>query len=150
MKCFTATRDLSPPLQRRIATMTREEAIEEIREKIQLILPSEQLTNDIWKFWTEKLVLDVLDYCNRPDFPEALIYTCVDLILKRIADAETAASYDEDGLPLSEIKMDDTSFKFSTGLTRSVINSGNVGLLSDSDFDSIKPRLNLYRKPVAL
>lgn len=109
-----------------------------------------QQTNDTWKFWVEKLVLDVLDYCNRSDFPEALIYTCVDLILKRISDLETAADYDENGLPLSEIKMDDTAFKFSTGLTRSVVNEGNIGLLSDSDFDSIKPRLNLYRKLVAL
>lgn len=108
-----------------------------------------QRLNDVWQFWAEKLVLDVLDYCHRTDFPEALIYTCVDLILKRMNDSETAADYAENGLPFSEIKMDDTFFKFNTGVTKTVTNPGNVGLLSDSDFNSIKPRLNLYRKPVS-
>ena len=85
-----------------------------LSKKIQLIAPSNQLTNDIWQFWVEKLVFDVLDYCNRADF-----------------------------------KMDDTSFKFNIGVTRTITNPDNKGLLSDSDFDSIKPRLNLYRKPVS-
>ena len=66
-----------------------------------------------------------------------------------MSDSETAADYEENGLPLSEIKMDDTSFKFNTGVTRTIANPDNKGLLSDSDFDSIKPRLNLYRKPVS-
>ena len=132
-------------------TMTRERAIEVIKQKIQLIAPERQLTSDIWQFWVEKLVFDVLDYCHRKDFPEALIYTCVDLILKRLADEEAAAP-DESGavaLPLSEIKMDDTSFKFDTEFAAKTIASDNVGLLSDLDFDSIKPRLNLYRKVVS-
>ena len=129
--------------------MTREEAIERIKQKILLILPENQLSEEILLFWIEKLVLDVLDYCHREDFPEALIYTCVDLILKRISDSETAADYDENGLPLSEIKMDDTSFKFSTGTIKTVTNPNNAGLLSDEDFNSIKPRLNLYRKLVS-
>ena len=129
--------------------MTREEAIERIKQKLLLILPENQLSEEILLFWIEKLVLDVLDYCHREDFPEALIYTCVDLILKRISDSETAADYDENGLPLSEIKMDDTSFKFSTGTIKTVTNPNNAGLLSDEDFNSIKPRLNLYRKLVS-
>ena len=129
--------------------MTREEAIERIKQKLLLILPENQLSEAVLLFWIEKLVLDVLDYCHREDFPEALIYTCVDLILKRISDSETAADYDENGLPLSEIKMDDTSFKFSTGTIKTVTNPNNAGLLSDEDFNSIKPRLNLYRKLVS-
>ena len=129
--------------------MTREEAIERIKQKLLLILPENQLSEEILLFWIEKLVLDVLDYCHREDFPESLIYTCVDLILKRISDSETAADYDENGLPLSEIKMDDTSFKFSTGTIKTVTNPNNAGLLSDEDFNSIKPRLNLYRKLVS-
>ena len=147
MICCTETPVLSPP--KRISTLTKEEAIDKINEKIQLIAPSSQLTNDVWQFWVEKLVCDVLDYCHRADFPETLIYTCVDLILKRMNDFETAADYDESGLPLSEIKMDDTSFKFNTGVSKSVTNPDNAGLLSDTDFDTIKPRLNLYRKPVS-
>lgn len=147
MKCCTVTPDSN--LSKRIVTLTKDEAIETIREKIQLIAQSSQLTNDIWQFWIEKLVFDVLDYCHRADFPEALIYTCVDLILKRLNDFETAADYAENGLPLSEIQMDDTSFKFNTGVTKTITNPDNAGLLSDTDFDSIKPRLNLYRKPVS-
>ena len=104
MRCFTETQDLNR--SKRIVALTKEEAIETIKEKIQLIAPSNQLTNDVWQFWVEKLVFDVLDYCNRADFPEALIYTCVDLILKRMSDSEMAADYEENGLPLSEIKME--------------------------------------------
>ena len=107
-------------------------------------------SNEI-QFWIEKLVVDVLGYCHRKDFPEALIYTCVDLILKRITDSE-ATIPDEEGvvaLPLSEIKMDDTSFKFVTNFATKTVTANNVGLLSDSDFDSIKSKLNLYRRLVS-
>ena len=136
--------------------MTRAEAIETISQKIQLTAPQRQLTltNNRWIFWVEKLVIDILDYCHRKDFPEALIYTCVDLILKRLADYETAAdNVDSDtaavSLPLSEIKEDETSYKFDTSFAVKTTATDNVGLLSDLDFDSIKPRLNLYRKPVS-
>lgn len=134
--------------------MTRAEAIESISQKIQLTAPQRQLTNNLWLFWVEKLVIDVLDYCHRKDFPEALIYTCVDLILKRLSDYETAAdNVDSDtaavSLPLSEIKEDETSYKFDTSFAIKTAATDNVGLLSDLDFDSIKPRLNLYRKPVS-
>lgn len=131
--------------------MTKAEAIEIISQKIQMTAPERQLTNNLLTFWIEKLVADILDYCHRQDFPETLIYTCVELILKRLADAESATP-DEDStvsLPLSEIKMDDTSFKFDTNFASKTTTSDNVGLLSDSDFESIKPRLNLYRKVVS-
>ena len=98
------------------------------------------------QFWAEKLVLDVLDYCHRIDFPDALIYTCVDLLQKRLADMDEAAGDSETEavtLPLSEVKMDDTTFKFSTDLMVKTTAPDNIGLLSDLDFDSIKPRLNL-------
>ena len=147
MKFFTEMQDF--PQSKQVVGLTREEAVETIKQKIQWIATENQLTNSVWQFWVEKLVLDVLDYCHRRDFPEALIYTCVDLILKRMSDLETAADYNENGLPLSEIKMDDTSFKFNTGSIKLVTTSGNAGLLSDLDFDSIKPRLNLYRKLVS-
>ena len=134
--------------------MTRAEAVETISQKIQLTAPQRQLASNIWSLWVEKLVIDILDYCHRKDFPEALIYTCVDLILKRLADYEmTADKVDSDTAvilpPLSEIKQDETSYKFDTSLAVKTTTTDNVGLLSDSDFDSIKPRLNLYRKPVS-
>lgn len=135
--------------------MTKEQAIATINQKIQLTAPQRQLQSNFWIFWTEKLVLDILDYCHRKDFPEALIYTCVDLILKRLSDYEMAANGDSDTAvislpPLSEIKEDDTSYKFDTSLAIKTAATDNVGLLSDLDFDSIKPKLNLYRKPVSL
>ena len=136
--------------------MTRAEAIEMISQKIQLTAPQRQLTltNNRWIFWVEKLVIDILDYCHRKDFPEALIYTCVDLILKRLADYEMAAdNVDSDPVvvlsPLSEIKEDETSYKFDTDFAIKTTATDNVGLLSDLDFDTIKQRLNLYRKPVS-
>lgn len=98
------------------------------------------------------MVFDVLDYCHRKDFPEALIYTCADLILKRLADFEMVSG-DSDtavaALPISEIKQDETSYKFNTDFAVKTTATDNVGLLADLDFDSIKPRLNLYRKLVS-
>lgn len=96
-------------------------------------------------FYVNKLVEDILAYCHRRDFPEPLIYTAVDLIRKRFND-ELAASESEFGTnaPLSEIKMGDTQFKFA------VNNIDLAGCLSDLDFNSIKSKLNLYRKVVGL
>ena len=98
-------------------------------------------------FATEKLVMDILDYCHRDDFPVALVYTAVDLVNKRLDDLQSVD--DEDGGiptrgPLSSIKMDDTEFSFA------VNNVSASGVLSDYDFDSIKAKLNLYRKAVIL
>lgn len=124
--------------------MTKEQAIAAIFQKIQLLKPIQTLKPEELEFWIEKLVLDVLDYCHRKDFPEALIYACVDLILKRLSDTEMAADYE--GSPLSEIKEDDTTYKFDNIKTTA---ADNVGLLSDADFYSIKPKLNLYRKVVS-
>lgn len=132
--------------------LSAEEAVTRILSKLTSLQPSRELNRELLRFWAEKLVLDILDYCHRRDFPDALIYTCVDLLQKRLADMDEAAS-DSDSeavtLPLSEIKMDDTSFKFSTDLMTKTTAPDNIGLLSDLDFDSIKPRLNLYRRVVS-
>lgn len=86
-------------------------------------------------FYAEKLVLDVLDYCHREDFPQALVYTCVDLALKRLAaDAEGTPG------PLSSVKMDDTEFKFA------VASVSAAGVAADEDFYTLRPKLNLYRR----
>lgn len=96
-------------------------------------------------FYVNKLVEDILSYCHRKDFPEPLIYTAVDLIRKRFND-ELAASESEFGTnaPISEIKLGDSDFKFA------VNNIDLAGCLSDLDFNSIKSKLNLYRKVVSL
>ena len=94
-------------------------------------------------FYVNKFVEDILIYCNRRDFPPPLIYTVVELILKRLENQMAAADSDESGLgnaPLSEIKMDDVTFKFA------VNNIDLSAVFGEELFNSITAKLNLYRK----
>lgn len=148
MNPFTERRDTSHMSK----LLSAEEATIRITSKLTSLEQARELNKELLQFWVEKLVLDVLDYCHRTDFPDALIYTCVDLLRKRLADMDEAAGNSESEavtLPLSEIKMDDTQYKFSTDLMVKTTAPDNIGLLSDLDFDSIKPRLNLYRRVVS-
>lgn len=147
MKRFTDRRVSSPS-----NLLSAEEAATLITSKVMMLESARRLNKELLQFWVEKLILDILDYCHRRDFPNALIYTCVDLIRKQLNDSEETAEDSESEistLPLSEIKMDDTSFKFDTDFALKTTAPDNIGLLSDLDFDSIKPRLNLYRKLVS-
>ena len=129
---------------REIKTLPPDEATQKITDLIQNLQNAENLPNEnLIKFRVEKFVNDVLDYCHREDFPETLIHSAVDLLNKTFAD-ESASSDTGITAPISEIKQDDVSFKFA------VNNVSSAGVASDSDFDSIKPRLNLYRKVVSL
>lgn len=126
--------------------MEKEAAIQAITDKVLLLESQRSLLNpDLLAFYVEKLVEDILDYCHREDFPAALVFTVVDLIRKRLADEDSTG--DEQGInsrgPLSSVKMDDTEFKFA------VSNVDATGCLSDLDFSSIKPKLNIYRKVVS-
>ena len=109
----------------------------------------ENLSEVQLEFYVKKFVLDVLGYCHIEKFPEALIYSAVDLIRKRVADESASfiesseTSIVSSNAPLSEIKMDDTTFKFA------VNNVDLSGCLADLDFESIKPKLNLYRRMVS-
>ena len=124
--------------------MDKLQAVEKITQIVQNLYPNtENLNETRLKFYVEKLVSDILDYCHREDFPETLIYTAVELILKRLND-ETENELTGSTAPISEVKMDDTSFKFA------VNNVDLTGCLSDLDFASIKPKLNLYRRVVSL
>ena len=135
----------SPRLGRQVRQMEKTEAIQQITQKVLLLENQRSLNNDLLAFYVEKLVGDILDYCHREDFPDTLIYTVVELIRKRLVDE--AGSTDMEGMavrgPLSSVKMDDTEFKFA------VANVDATGCLADLDFDSIKPKLNLYRKVVS-
>lgn len=126
--------------------MTQAEAVTTITEKVILLESSRELKSDLLAFYVEKLTGDILDYCHRTveDFPDNLVYTVVDLIRKRLAD-EDSSSNDFAGIrgPLNKIKQDDTEFGFA------VANVDATGCLSDLDFNSIKPKLNLYRKVVS-
>ena len=127
-------------------TITREEAAEAITAKVLLLESQRNLNSDLLAFCMEKLVGEILDYCHRDDFPETLVYTVVDLIRKRLADEDEEEGGDL-GIkargPLSSVKMDDTEFKFA------VSNVDATGCLSDLDFDSIKTKLNKYRRVVS-
>ena len=113
---------------------------------MRLLESKRTLDEGMLTFYVEKLVMDILDYCHRADFPDALIYSAVDLIRKRLADEEASAG-SELGIqaagPLSSVKMDDTEFKFA------VANIDPTGCLADLDFATLKPKLNLYRKVVS-
>ena len=126
--------------------MDKTEAIQAITQKVLLLESGRELNPDLLAFYVEKLVSDILDSCHRPDFPETLVYTVVDLIRKRLADEDSVA--DESGIkargPLSSVKMDDTEFKFA------VASVDATGCLADLDFTTIKAKLNLYRRVVSL
>lgn len=125
--------------------MNRQEAVTAVVEKVQLLESERQLKSDLLTFYIEKVVADILDYCHRDDFPDALVYTAVDLIRKRLSDEDSKTAAELQGIrgPLSSVKMDDTEFSFA------VNGVDATGCLSDLDFDSIKPKLNLYRKVVS-
>ena len=117
-----------------------------IAAKVQLLAGANSPDGNLLAFASEKLVADILDYCHREDFPDTLVYTVVDLVMKRLAD-ESAGEDSELGFstpgPLSDIKMDDTEFRFA------VNNVNATAVLSDLSFDAIKPKLNLYRRVVS-
>ncbi|WP_270369435.1 hypothetical protein [Megamonas funiformis] len=117
--------------------MTPSEAILEIIAKVKTIRGDTEIDEAVLGIYVEKLVNDVLDYCHRHDFPRALTFTCMDLINKRIGDEQTAA---EGAAQLKSIEAGDTKFEFNVAAAIS------SGVLNDLDFDSIKPKLNLYRK----
>ena len=113
--------------------MTADEAVAAIKEKV--LLFNCELAGTLLTFYAEKLVADILAYCHREDFPDALVYSCVELVLKRGAD-EVGGSQG----PLSSVKMDDTEFRFA------VTSVDTAGIAADRDFNTLRPRLNLYRK----
>lgn len=116
--------------------MTPAEAVADIIAKVKTIRGNTEIDEAVLGIYVEKLVNDVLDYCHRHDFPRALTFTCMDLINKRIGDEQTAA---EGAAQLKSIEAGDTKFEFNVAAISS-------GVLNDLDFDSIKPKLNLYRK----
>lgn len=105
-----------------------------IVETAKVLMQDGSTLNDAqYGIYAAKLVGDVLDYCHRDDFPKALVYTCADLLVKRVNDAA------DETKGLKSIKMDDTQFDFAHG----DVTAGNQ---ADIDFETIRPKLNLYRK----
>lgn len=117
--------------------LTINEAVADIVTKIKTIRGDTNVNENCLKIYVEKLVLDILDYCHRKDFPSTLVFTCMDLINKRIDDEQAKL---EGSSSLKSIEAGDTKFEFNVSAAIA------SGILSDLDFDSIKPKLNLYRK----
>ena len=125
--------------------MERQEAVKQVSERVLLLAGEQKPNSDTLTFYIEKLVTDILDYCHRDDFPDALVYTVVELVQKRLTDAASAAAGMAGGThgPLQSVKMDDTEFHFA------VSSVDPAACLSELSFESIKPKLKLYRKAVS-
>ena len=125
--------------------MERQEAVKRVSEKVLLLTGEQKPNSDTLAFYIEKLVTDILDYCHRDDFPDALVYTVVELVQKCLADAASAAGGMAGGSngPLQSVKMDDTEFHFAVSIV------DPAACLSELSFESIKPKLKLYRKVVS-
>ena len=87
--------------------------------------------------FAEKFILDCMDYCHRTDFPRTLIYTASELAVKYIKDKHA----DSHG-PLKSLKENDVEFEWA------VEDVSPIGCISEKDFESIRTKLNLYRKVV--
>lgn len=140
------------PRPRPPRTLEVQEVVQQIARLTLELLPQnekENLSETRLEFYIKKIVLDILDYCHIEYFPEALVYSAVDLIVKRIKDE--ASNYVESSetsiissnAPLKKIKQDDTEYEWA------VNNADLSGCLADLDFESIKAKLNLYRRLVA-
>lgn len=125
--------------------MERQEAVKQVSEKVLLLVGEQKPNSDVLAFYIEKLVADILAYCHRDDFPDALVYTVVEFVQKRLADADNTAGGMAGGShgPLQSVKMDDTEFHFA------VSNVDPAACLSELSFEGIKPKLKLYRKAVS-
>lgn len=106
-------------------------------------LTSADIDEGLLKFYVEKTVAEVMAYCHIKHFPEPLVYSAVEAILmtlNEVAENEGAIS---SSAPLQKIKQDDTEFTFN-------VNSASAGSsFSDLVFDSLKPKLNLFRRMIA-
>lgn len=86
-----------------------------------------------------KFVYDVLDYCNRENFPKALVFTAENMVTRWLEDTE-----DGGRAPFKSLTQNDTTYQFA------VSEVSSTGDPKEEDFDRLKPKLNLYRRPKSL
>ena len=93
-------------------------------------------------FYVEKLVKEILWYCNRRDFPDPLIYTVAELIFKMFRAQINVQGYrdSEDG-DLSKVKMGDTEFGFDVGTKKALAELDIAAVFND-----LRADLNRYRR----
>lgn len=73
----------------------------------------------------DKYIAEILDYCHRDDFPQALTYVVAELINNSATD----------DAPLKSLKSGDVQFDFAI-------------TTHDTALDTVRSQLNLYRKVV--
>lgn len=112
---------------------------EVIRQAERLVVIKDNVVLDsiALEIFAEKFVLDVMDYCHRTDFPRTLAYTGAELAIKYIVDSASNGQG-----PLKSLKENDVEFEWAVGEV------SPIGCISEQDFNSIRPKLNLYRKVV--
>lgn len=112
---------------------------EVIRQAERLVVIKDNVVLDsiALEIFAEKFVLDVMDYCHRTDFPRTLAYTGAELAIKYIVDSASNGQG-----PLKSLKENDVEFEWAIGEV------SPIGCISEQDFNSIRPKLNLYRKVV--
>lgn len=106
-------------------------------ERLVVIKDNVVLDSIALEIFAEKFVLDVMDYCHRTDFPRTLAYTGAELAIKYIVDSASNGQG-----PLKSLKENDVEFEWAVGEV------SPIGCISEQDFNSIRPKLNLYRKVV--
>lgn len=117
--------------------ITQDEAVQAIIEKTQDLNDLMSAEQNSWlSLYANRFVSDVCDYCHRDDFPKTLVYTAVELIGKWVS-GESPGKQDA---PIKTLTQDDTTFTFA------VTDVSTVGSQVDADVESIRPKLNLYRK----
>lgn len=94
-----------------------------------------KLADDKTALYAKYFVAEVLDYCNRDDFPQALCMTGAEIIGRWLDDLENGGRN-----ALKSIKQDDTEYQFA------VSDASQAGSTLESDLAALRPRLNLYRK----
>lgn len=118
--------------------MEKEAAIARIIELITQLNPDANATS--LEFYATKLVLDVLDYCNRDDFPEALCYAAAGALMNQFSARDSTSGGVGGNAPLKSITQDDTKFEFAVAEKDTNTDTGA------QIFDALKPRLNIYRR----
>lgn len=119
------------------------EAVQQLIDTAMVLNTNTLEMGNIVRLYAEKFVDDVLDYCHRDDFPKALVYIGAAFIVKwATAQSESANEGGGSTAPLKSIKQDDTEFVFA------VNNVSATGSMIEADWETVKPKLNLYRKLV--
>ena len=120
---------------------TRAELAVRIIERVKSLIPPTIIDEPLLTFYTEKLIQEIMDYCNITFLPEALEMAIIELMVKQIR--ATDENIDINNLPIAQlkrIKMDDTEFEFNFN-TQDGIEQG-----TDYIFNAIMPRLFKYRR----